>query len=371
MSAPALTEAQVLGALRRIQDPDLHRDIVSLDFIKDLKVEGGNVAFTIELTTPACPVKAQMEAQAKEFVGALPGVKEVAVTMSARVTRGRAATDKRSVSGVRNIIAVASGKGGVGKSTVAVNLAMALAESGARVGLMDSDIYGPSIPLMMNVSGSPTAGAGNRMAPMENYGVKLMSIGFMTSSDDSPVIWRGPMVMQAVTQFLYNVEWGELDYLIVDMPPGTGDAVLTLVQKVPLSGAVIVTTPQDIALIDAKKGLMMFKKVETPILGIVENMSSFVCPHCGERSEIFSSGGGRKMSEKYDVPLLGEIPLDAEIRKWGDQGKPIVIAKPESPVAEAFRNFASAVAARVSVINIGTGTADRPASESYIPLKVG
>ncbi|MBI2880564.1 MAG: iron-sulfur cluster carrier protein ApbC [Candidatus Tectomicrobia bacterium] len=372
MANPSMTEEQVLDSLRRIKDPDLGRDIVSLGFVKNLKVEGPRVAFTIELTTPACPVKDQMKAQAEQLVKGLPGVKEVAVQMTAKVPQGRVTANRQAIPGVKNIIAVASGKGGVGKSTVAVNLALALAQFGAVVGLMDSDIFGPSVPLMMNVTGQPRVGPENRILPMQNYGVKLMSMGLLLGDrDDTPIIWRGPMVMQAVTQFVQNVDWGELDYLVVDMPPGTGDAHLTLTQKVPLTGAIIVTTPQDIALLDAKKGLQMFNKVETPILGIVENMSYFLCPHCGERSEIFGYGGGKRMADRYNVPFLGEIPLDIRVRERGDEGRPIVYADPESPVAEAFRNVASAVAARVSAINIGRGTADRPDSQGFIPLRVG
>ncbi|MFQ5693071.1 MAG: iron-sulfur cluster carrier protein ApbC [Nitrospinota bacterium] len=372
MAASPVTEAQVLDSLRQVVDPDLGRDIVSLGFVKDLKVEGSRVAFTIELTTPACPVKDKMQAQAEELVRGVPGAGEVSVQMTAKVPQGRTQPNREAIRGVRNIIAVASGKGGVGKSTVAVNLAMALAQWGSAVGVMDSDIFGPSLPLLMNTSGQPRVAPGNRILPLENYGVKLMSIGFLLGDrDDTPIIWRGPMVMSAVTQFVQNVEWGELDYLVVDMPPGTGDAHLTLTQKVPLTGAIIVTTPQDIALLDAKKGLQMFNKVDTPILGIIENMSYLLCPHCGERSEIFGYGGGRKMAERYGVPYLGEIPLDVRTRECGDEGRPIVVAEPESPVAEAFRNAASAVAARISTINIGSGTADRPESQGFIPLKVG
>ncbi|MFQ5914026.1 MAG: iron-sulfur cluster carrier protein ApbC [Nitrospinota bacterium] len=372
MANQSVTEEQVLNSLRRITDPDLGRDIVSLGFVKDIKIKGSQVAFTIELTTPACPVKDQMKAQAEQFAGETPGVEQVSVNLTAKVPQGRITPDRQAVQGVKNIVAVASGKGGVGKSTVAVNLALALSQFGAAVGLMDSDIYGPSIPLMMNVSGQPRVGQGNLILPMQNYGVKLMSMGFLIGDrDDTPIIWRGPMVIQAVTQFIQNVDWGELDYLVVDMPPGTGDAHLTLTQKVPLTGAIIVTTPQEIALLDAKKGLQMFNKVETPILGIIENMSYFLCPHCGERSEVFDYGGGQRMASRYDVSFLGEIPLDVRVRELGDDGRPIVYAEPDSPVAEAFRKVATAAAARISIINIGRGTADKPESQAFIPIKVG
>ncbi len=372
MADQSVTEEQVLNSLRRITDPDLGRDIVALGFVKGLKMDGPRVSFTIELTTPACPVKDQMKAQAEQYVGEVPGVEQVTVEMTAKVLQGRTTADKQAIEGVKNIVAVASGKGGVGKSTLAVNIALALSQFGAAVGVMDSDIFGPSIPLMLNVSGQPRVSEGNRIIPMQNYGVKVMSMGLLLGDrDDTPIIWRGPMVMSAVTQFVENVDWGELDYLVVDMPPGTGDAHLTLTQKVPLTGAVIVTTPQDIALLDARKGLQMFNKVETPILGIVENMSYFLCPHCGERSEIFGYGGGQRMATRYEVPFLGEIPLDVRIREFGDEGKPIVYAEPDSPIAESFRNVASAVAARISVINIGEGTADKPDSQAFIPLKMG
>ncbi|HJM44232.1 MAG: iron-sulfur cluster carrier protein ApbC [Nitrospinota bacterium] len=372
MANPSVTEEQVLDALRGIRDPDLNRDIVTLGFVKDLSLDGSGVSFTIELTTPTCPVKEEMQAQAERLVGELAGVERASVRMTARVPPGRATADRQAIPGVKNIVAVASGKGGVGKSTVAVNLAVSIAKCGAAVGLMDSDIFGPSVPLMMNIAGQPRVAEGNRILPMQNYGVKVISMGLLLGDrDDTPVIWRGPMVMQAVTQFVQNVEWGALDYLIVDMPPGTGDAHLTLTQRVPLTGAVIVTTPQDIALLDAKKGLQMFNKVETPILGIIENMSYFLCPHCGERSEIFGYGGGQRMAGRYEVPFLGEIPLDVRIREHGDEGRPIVYSEPESANADAFRKAAAAVAARVSMINIGEGTADSPDSTSFIPLKMG
>lgn len=372
MVNPSVTEEQVRNALGGIIDPDLSRDIVSLGFVKNLSVDGPAVSLSIELTTPACPVKDDLKAQAEKQILELPGVERVSVEMTFRVPQGRATTDRQAIPGVKNVLAVASGKGGVGKSTVAVNLALALSQYGAVVGLMDSDIFGPSIPLMMNISGQPHVGEGDRILPLQNYGVKLMSMGLLLGDrDDTPIIWRGPMVMQAVTQFVQNVNWGELDYLVVDMPPGTGDAHLTLTQKVPLTGAVIVTTPQDIALLDAKKGLQMFNKVDTPILGIIENMSYYVCPHCGERTEIFGHGGGERMAARYEVPYLGAIPLDVRIRERGDEGRPIVYSEPENPVAAAFREVASNVAAKISTINIGEGTADKPDSTAFIPLKMG
>lgn len=345
-----ITKEQVLSALGTVMDPDLGRDIVTLGFIKDLAIEGGRVSFILELTTPACPLKGKLEADSKAAVQGLAGVTEVSVKVTSNVPQHRAPaiSGERLLPRVKNFIAVASGKGGVGKSTVSVNLALALAESGASVGLLDADIYGPSVPIMLGVKEQPQI-VDKKIVPHSKYGIKFMSLGFMMP-DDSPVIWRGPLVMQAVEQLLRDVAWGELDYLVVDLPPGTGDAQLTLTQKVPLTGAVIVTTPQDVALIDAKKGLAMFQKVNVPVLGIIENMSYFLCSHCNERTEIFSHGGAREYSEKVGVPFLGEIPLEPAIRMGGDSGKPIFAAEPSSPQAAIFRNIAGAVAARISVI---------------------
>ncbi len=342
-------EEAVLAALRTVRDPDLHRDIVSLNFIKDLKVERGCASFTIQLTTPACPVRQEMERWAREAVLKVEGITEVRINMTSAVTRGAGAPDKQAIEGVKNIIAVGSGKGGVGKSTVTVNLAVALAQSGARVGLMDADIYGPNVPLMMGISGRPYA-TNNRIQPLTNHGVQVMSMGFLTT-DDTPLIWRGPMLHSVVTQFVRQVEWGQLDYLLVDLPPGTGDVQLTLTQTVALIGAVIVTTPQDVALQDARKAILMFRQVRVEILGIAENMSYFECPKCHERTDIFSRGGGASTAEKYGVPFLGEIPLDTAIRQAGDVGKPVVLSDPGSPAGRAFSRIAESMAAQVSVAN--------------------
>ena len=288
-----LTEGDVLTALRPIVDPDFNRSIVDLGFVKGIDIQGGRVSFRIELTTPACPVKEQFQRAAERAVGALPGVDEVHVTMTANTRGSRPETAASEVlPGVRNVIAVASGKGGVGKSTIAANLAVALAQTGAKVGLLDCDVYGPSVPLMMATHGEPEVTPERKIVPKEGYGMKLMSIGFL-AGEGAPVIWRGPMVHGVIRQFLTEVDWGELDYLVLDMPPGTGDAALTLTQTAPLSGAIIVTTPQEVALIDARKGLKMFQRVNVPVLGIVENMSWFECPDCGSRHAIFGSGGGR------------------------------------------------------------------------------
>jgi len=342
------TEPQILKALSSVQDPDLRKDIVSLGFIKNLKIDGPRVSFDVELTTPACPVKDQLKQQAHDAVKALDGVSEVSITMTSNVrSQGRQAAI--AMPGVKNVIAVASGKGGVGKSTASVNIALALQASGAAVGLMDADIYGPSIPGMLGVAGVRPEGApGGKILPVEKYGLKLMSMGFL-ATDDTPVIWRGPMVHGILQQFLGQVEWGALDYLVIDLPPGTGDAQLTLTQSAPLAGAVIITTPQDVSLLIARKGLRMFQKVNVPILGIVENMSYFVCSKCGEHHNIFRHGGARKASEEMGIPFLGEIPIDPEIVLGGDEGLPIVQRRPGSETAVAYRQIAANMAAQLSI----------------------
>ncbi len=348
MASP--THESVLEALRPIVDPDFGQSIVDLGFIKNLSIDGARVAFDIELTTPACPVKAEFERAARERVAALPGVDDVAVTMTAQ-TRGRgpSTTAEDLLPGVRNVVAVASGKGGVGKSTVAINLALALRETGATVGVMDADVYGPSLPLLSGVSGRP-ATQDKRILPHEGLGLKLMSMGFFLT-DDSPVIWRGPMVHGLVRQFMTDVEWGELDYLIVDLPPGTGDAALTLTQQAPLSGAVIVTTANDLSLIDARKGLAMFEKVSVPVLGIVENMSYFVPPDLPDRKYyIFGQGGGERVANEIGVDFLGEIPIDPRVVEGGDRGRPIVLHAPDSPPALALRELAGLVARKLAVL---------------------
>src|ERR1700741_3452252 len=317
-----VTEQQVLDALRQIKDPDLHKDIVTLGFIKDLKIEGGNVSFRIVLTTPACPVKAEMESAAQELVSALPGVSAVAVTMDAEVPKGRGIGDKIAVDGVRNIIAVSSGKGGVGKSTVAVNLAVSLALDGARVGVMDIDVYGPNVPIMLGASEARPEGDGNKLVPIEAFGVKFMSMALLQPGD-KPMIVRGPILHGLVKQFLSDVKWGELDYLIVDIPPGTGDVQLALAQLVPVQGAVLVTTPQEVALIDVRRAFNMFEQVHIPVLGIVENMSYFIAPDTGNRYDIFGKGGGERLAAEYGVPFLGSVPLGIEVREGGDNGVPV------------------------------------------------
>jgi ATP-binding protein involved in chromosome partitioning len=347
----SITESGILEALRTVIDPDFNKDIVSLGFVKDVRVEGRRASFRIVLTTPACPVRERFQKQAEEAVrSAFPDLEAVEVTMDAVVPAGaKTPLFENLIPQVRNPIAVASGKGGVGKSTVAANLAVALALTGARVGLLDADIYGPSMGVMLGVTQSPVIDEEKKkMLPILVHGVYVISLGFLLDPD-TPVIWRGPMVMKALEQLLKDVEWPELDYMIVDLPPGTGDAQLTLTQKVPLSGAVIVTTPNEVALIDARKGLAMFQKVNVPVLGIVENMSWFVCPHCQGVSDIFSRGGGERTAREMGVPFLGEIPLDPSVRKAGDTGTPVVLAAPESPVAQAFRDLAGRTAQQASI----------------------
>jgi ATP-binding protein involved in chromosome partitioning len=350
MPAP-VTEAAVLDALRPIVDPDFKRSIVDLGFIKNLRIDGARVAFDIELTTPACPVKAEFERMAHEAVGALEGVDDVRVHMTANTRKAAAGTgEKVALPGVRNIIAVASGKGGVGKSTTALNLALSLKQSGARVGVLDADVYGPSIPLLTGVHGKPATTSDKRILPLDGLGLKLMSMGFFLG-DDSPVIWRGPMVHGLIKQFLTDVDWGELDYLVIDMPPGTGDAALTLTQLAPLSGAVIVTTANDLSLIDARKGLQMFNKVNVPILGIIENMAYFTPPDLpNKKYYIFGQGGGRRVAEELGVDFLGEVPIDPRMAEYGDSGQPITLAAPKSDSARAFAEITGQVARKLVVL---------------------
>ncbi|NUN69852.1 MAG: iron-sulfur cluster carrier protein ApbC [Bacteroidetes bacterium] len=351
----SLTEANVLQALRAVRDPDLHRDIVALNFIKDLTISGSDVSFSIELTTPACPVKDEMKAQAEQAVrSSIPGVGAVNVTMTASVSQRANMQAAPVLTGVKNTIAVASGKGGVGKSTVAVNLALSLAREGARVGLIDCDIYGPSIPLMFNINEKPRL-HDQKLVPLEKYGVKVMSIGFLIDSTQA-VIWRGPMASGAVKQFMTDVNWGELDYLVFDLPPGTGDIQLTIVQQIPLTGAVIVTTPQEMSLADARRGMAMFQKVNVPILGVVENMSYFVSAS-GERENIFDNGGGKRVADQFSVPFLGEIPIYTKIRAGSDNGRPVTDAEPDSEPSRIFRTIAKNLAAQISISNFSKQSA--------------
>lgn len=342
---PTVTQDAVLAALSKVQEPELHKDLVTLNMIQNVKINGSTVAFTVMLTTPACPLKSKIERESREAVLAVPGVETVEVTLDSNVPsdgRSRGLLDVP----IRNAVAIASGKGGVGKSTVAVNVAVALAQSGARVGLLDADIYGPNVPTMMGVDRLPPPRE-NKLLPAEAYGVKLMSIGFLVKPDQ-PLIWRGPMLHSAIRQFLTDVDWGELDYLIVDLPPGTGDAALSLAQSLPLSGGVIVTLPQQVSLDDALRGLEMFRQLDVNIFGIVENMSYLELPD-GTRMDIFGSGGGQRLAEQAGVPFIGSIPMDPSVRTGGDTGRPVVISNPDSPVAQALRAVAEDVAAKISV----------------------
>jgi ATP-binding protein involved in chromosome partitioning len=345
----AVEQARVLDALKVVQDPDLHRDIVSLGFIKDLNISGAKVSFTIELTTPACPVKDQMRDQARAAVLAVPGVTDVNVNMSAsvRATGVGGEGGRAPLPGVKNIIAVGAGKGGVGKTTVAVNLAIALAKAGGRVGVIDGDIYGPNVPIMLGMKSQLTTD-GQKILPAEKYGLQVISMGFMTG-DDAPIIWRGPMLHGALQQFFREVRWVDLDYLVIDMPPGTGDVALSLSQTVPVAGAIVVTTPQQVSLADSRRAVAMYRKLNIPTLGIVENMSYFVCPNCSHESDIFGKQGGEKMADELGVPFLGGIPIYQPIREGGDAGIPLLISEPDAPAAKAIVDVAARAAAQVSI----------------------
>ena len=349
-------QASVLEALKVVQDPDLHRDIVSLGFIKDLTIDSGRVAFTIELTTPACPVKDQMRDQARAAVMSVPGVSNVDVQMSARVREALAGGEggRAPLPGVKNIIAVGAGKGGVGKTTVAVNLAIALAKAGGKVGMIDADIYGPNVPIMLGLRTQITTD-GQKMLPAEKFGLQVISMGFLTA-DDAPIIWRGPMLHGALQQFFREVRWADLDYLVIDMPPGTGDVALTLSQTVPVAGAVVVTTPQQVSLADSRRAVAMYKKLNIPPIGILENMSHFVCPNCQHESDIFGQGGGERMAKDLGVPFIGRIPIYQPIREGGDTGIPVLISEPNSSAARAFVSAAERLAAEVSIASYNRAT---------------
>ena len=350
-----LGEAAILDALKVVQDPDLHRDIVSLGFIKNLKIDRGSVSFTIELTTPACPVKDQMRDQARAAVMQVPGVAVVDVQMTARVREAVGLEGGRTpVAGVKNVIAVGAGKGGVGKTTVAVNLALALVRCGARVGLIDADIYGPNVPIMLGLKTQLTTD-GQKIVPAEKFGLQVISMGFLTA-DDAPIIWRGPMLHGAVQQFFREVRWLDLDYLIVDLPPGTGDVALSLSQTVPVAGAVVVTTPQKVSLADSRRAVAMYKKLNIAPLGIIENMSYFVCSNCNHEADIFGRGGGEEMAGELGVPFIGRIPIYQPIREGSDAGVPLMISEPESPAGRALLTAAERTAAQVSLASFNRAT---------------
>ncbi|HXH64689.1 MAG TPA: iron-sulfur cluster carrier protein ApbC [Mariprofundaceae bacterium] len=345
----AISEAQVQSVLKQLVDPNTTKDFIATRSVKNIKIAGDDVSLDVELGYPG---KSQFEPIRRQVVQALKqaGAAGVSVNIRSRVVPHAVQRGVKLIPGIKNIIAVASGKGGVGKSTTAVNLAVALAQTGARTGLLDADIYGPSVPSMMGLGGRRPQVEENTMLPLANFGVLTMSIGYLIDEDQA-VIWRGPMVSSALMQLLTDVRWGELDYLIVDMPPGTGDIQLTLAQKIPVTGAVVVTTPQDIALLDCRRGIEMFKKVQVPTLGIVENMHVFICPHCGEASHIFAEGGAEKLAATYQTDIVARVPLDIRIREDGDAGTPIVAAHPDSEQAAIYRDMAGAVARKISVLN--------------------
>ncbi len=345
-----VTETAVMAALSNVIEPELHRDLVSLNMIRDLKIEGNDVTFTIMLTTPACPLRGKMEADSRAALASVPDIGQISINWDSNVPADARIKDQLGQS-FRNTIAVSSGKGGVGKSTVAVNLAISLAKSGARVGLLDADILGPNIPMMMGVEQMPPP-QNRKMVPAENFGVKFISMAFLVKPDQ-PLIWRGPMLHSAIRQLLTDVEWGELDYLIIDLPPGTSDAQLTLAQVLPLSGTIVVTQPMQVAASDALRGLKMFEKLEVPILGVVENMSG----------EFFGTGAGEKLATDYDTEFLGSVPMDANVRVGGDSGQPMVVAFPDSPAAQAFNEIAQKVAARISVLTLKKST-------NFIPIEL-
>jgi ATP-binding protein involved in chromosome partitioning len=348
----SVKQTDVVKALKQINDPDLHRDIVSLGFVKNVEIDGGRVSFTLELTTPACPMKDQMRNQARAAVLQVPGVSSVDVQMTARV-RDTAGGDgsRQPPPGVKNVIAVGAGKGGVGKTTVAVNLALALQKHGGKVGLLDADMYGPNVPIMLGMRTELTTD-GQKIVPATQYGLQVVSMGFLTD-DEAPVIWRGPMLHGALQQFIREVNWSGLDYLVVDLPPGTGDVVLSLSQTVQVAGAIVVTTPQQVSLADSRRAVAMYKKLNIPALGIVENMSYFVCPACQHESNIFGRGGGERMAADLGVPFLGRIPIYQPIREGSDAGVPLVVSEPDSPAARAFMAVAEQAAAQVSIAALG------------------
>ncbi len=345
------TEAEVLEALRGVMDPELHRDIVALQMVKSVQVGDGAVSLLVVLTTPACPLRETIEKDIRAALAKIPGIRSVDLKFDAAVPEGRRLQDKPSIAGVKNIVAVASGKGGVGKTTVAVNLAVSLKQMGAAVGLLDADVYGPNVPLMLGTTEQPKALDERTILPVLAYGVKTISMGLLNPGD-KPLVWRGPMLHSVMQQFLRSVRWGQLDYLIVDLPPGTGDVQLSLIQSVAVSGAVVVTTPSAVALADVRKAVEMFRQVNVEILGVVENMSYFSCPHCQGRIDVFGHGEGRRMAEGFEVPFLGEIEIDPQIRIGGDTGKPVASLGPEAPGARSVYAVARAVAARLSVVNL-------------------
>lgn len=345
-------EKQVLEALRKVNDPELHRSIVEIGMVKNLTVKNGEAHFDIVLTTTACPLKSQIQKEATDAAASVEGITKVHAEISGE-TLAPKVPKKQPIPGIKNILAVSSGKGGVGKTTVSVNLACALQRRGASVGILDADIYGPNVPLMMGLQGSVIREktADNKLKPPESHNVKVMSMAFLVK-EDQPVVWRGPLLDRVIRQFFNDTGWGELDYLIVDLPPGTGDAQLTIIEAVPLVGAVIVTTPQDVAVLDSKKGLAMFKNAGIPVLGVIENMSYYICPCCGEKAHLFGEGGGQELARLLEVPYLGEVPMNPDVRKHADTGTPIVVAEPESLQAEAFNTIAHQITTTICELGV-------------------
>lgn len=341
---------QVLEKLSTVIDPDLKKDIVSMGMIKDLELNDGNLKFTLELTTPACPFNADIEEDVRKVIGEMEGIKNFDMNVTAKVQEGRSLDDESGMGTVKNIIGVASGKGGVGKSTVALNLALALSKTGAKVGLLDADIYGPSIPLMLGIKDAYMEVENNKLQPAEANGIKVVSFGFFAEQEHQAAIYRGPIISGILKQFLVDTNWSDLDYLIVDLPPGTGDIPLTLAQTIPITGIVVVTTPQDVAGNVAVKAIGMFNKLNVPLIGVVENMSHFICPNCNDKHYVFGEGGATKISEKFEIPLLGEIPLNSGIMEGSDLGKPIMMTRPDSPSANAFQSAAKNIAAQCSIL---------------------
>jgi len=341
---------QVLEKLSTVIDPDLKKDIVSMGMIKDLELNSGDLKFTLELTTPACPFNVEIEDDVRKAIDDLEGITNFDMKVTAKVMEGRSLDADTAMATVKNIIGVASGKGGVGKSTVSLNLALALSQTGAKVGLLDADVYGPSIPLMLGMDKVNMEVSDNKLQPAESHGLKVVSFGFFAEQEHQAAIYRGPIISGILKQFLVDTNWSDLDYLIVDLPPGTGDIPLTLAQTIPITGILVVTTPQDVASHVAVKAIGMFNKLNVPIIGVVENMSSFICPNCNENHYIFGQGGAKKISEKYNIPFVGEIPLNTSIMEGSDTGKPVMITAPDSPSAEAFRTSAKNVAAQCSIL---------------------
>jgi ATP-binding protein involved in chromosome partitioning len=368
--AQSPTVAAIEQALSTVMEPELHRDIVSLRMVKDIQCEGGAVSLKVVLTTPACPLTGRIETDIRAaLVGQVPGVESVSVAWDSNVTSAaRGLPGRQEIPGVKNIVAVSAGKGGVGKTTVSVNVAIALAQAGARVGLLDADIYGPNVPIMMGLHEQPQAGESGKMLPLSAFGIEVVSFGTILKPGQ-PVMWRGPMLAKAMREFLYEVEWGPLDYLVIDLPPGTGDIQISLAQSIPLTGAVIVTTPQDVSIADVSRGIQMFAQLRLPVLGVIENMSGFICPHCGERTDIFGSGGGRELAERNGLRFLGAIPLDPGVRVGGGDGQPLMVAAPTSLTGRIFRGVAELIAAEVSKENYAATGGPQMPSAPRIPIR--